>query len=365
MHMRSRSLLVLGAGSLLALGATMFACGDDSVTSTDGGTTPDGSVTNTVDGSLVAVDGSVPTDSGNADTGTVDAGVNRGPAKLLLPNMALAAPNGLFWQYGADPALYIADEGTNQIVRWDDKKNFTTQVTLPDYPMDGGGLGGLVRLTDGTFFVTRFGFGVGGGIEYVAATGDAGDIPGLDVTRKRIGLTLLPDGTLATTYFKGNGAGAVGAIAKLSAFTGGEKDFITNLVKPVGVQYNELRIFTTDQFQGYVVQSTSLATGGTFNNPQDGGSDAGGFDAGDGGGQPNDFVDLANGDALCQGPDGTLFAATSDGSVYQISRDGTKKSVASGLTRPKGVAYDGANKRLFVSDVDLTNGSSIHIYPIN
>jgi hypothetical protein len=360
--MRSRSVLALGAASLLALGATTFACGDDSVYATDGGSggndassMMDGTVSSPIDAS----------GGGATDAGTSDAGVDRGPTTLHLPAPMLASPSGLFWQYGAAPALYIADDGTNQIVRWDDKKGFSTQVALPDPPLDGGGLGGLVRLTDGTFFVTRFGFGVGGGIEYVAATGDAGDIPGLDVTRKRIGLTLLPDGTLATTYFKGDGANAVGAVAKLTAFTGGEKDFITGLVKPVGVQYNELRVFTTDQLQGYVVQSTSLTTGGTFNHPQDGGPDAGGFDAGDAGGQPNAFVDLANGDALCQGPDGTLFAATSDGSVYQIFRDGTKKSVVSGLTRPRGVTYDGSNKRLFVSDVDAVGGSSIRIYPIN
>lgn len=350
--------------ALMVLGATIFACGDDSVYATDGGPSSNDASPSTPDGTVfAAADSAAPKDAGSgadADGGHVD----RGPTQSFLPNKLTASPNGLFWQYGADPALYIADEGTNQIVRWDDKKGFTTQVTLPDAPMDGGGLGGLVRLEDGTFFVTRFGFGVGGGIEYVAATGDAGDIPGLDVTRKRIGLTLLPDGTLATTYFKGSGANAVGAVAKLTAFTGNEKDFITGLVKPVGVQYNELRLFTTDQFQGYVVQSTSLTTGGIFNNPQDGGPDAGGFDAGDGGGQPNDFVDLANGDALCQGPDGTLFAATSDGSVYQLGRDGSKKSVVSGLTRPKGVAYDGANKRLFVSDVDAVNGSSIRIYPV-
>lgn len=371
MHMRSRALLVVGAGSLLALSATVFACGDDSPASTDGGpgndgsTTPDGSVMNTVDGSMFVTDSGDNHDASSKDAGSDAGQVDRGPTKMLLPNTAVAAPNGLFWQYGADPSLYIADEGTNQILRWDDKKGFTTQVALPDYPLDGGGLGGLVRLTDGTFFVTRFGFGVGGGIEYVAATGDAGDIPGLDVTRKRVGLTLLPDGTLATTYFKGQGASAVGAVAKVVGFTGNEKDFITGLTRPVGVQYNELRIFTTDQFEGYVVQSTSLTTGGPFNTPEDGGPDAGGFDAGDGGGQPNDFVDLPDGDALCQGPNGSLFAATTDGSVYQLSRDGTKKSVVSGLTRPKGVAYDGANKRLFVSDVDLTNGSSLRIYPID
>ena len=357
---------------MLALGATMFACGDDSTTTTDGGgggtdasqNTQDGTVFTAEDGSVFPIDGGSVTDGSVVDSGA-DAGIQRGPLKIPLPNAMVASPNGLFWQYGADPALYIADDGKFEITRWDDKKGFSTAVTLPDPPMDGGGLGGLVRLEDGTFFVTRFGFGVGGGIIYVAATGDAGDIPGLDVTRKRIGLTLLPDGTLATTYFKGQGASAQGAIAKLTAFTGNEKDFITNLVKPVGVQYNELRLFTTDQFQGYVVQSTSLTAGGQFQNPQDGGTDAGGVDAGDGGGLPNDWIDLANGDALCQGPDGTLFAATSDGSVYQLGRDGSKKSVVSGLTRPKGVAYDGANHRLFVSDFDAVNGSSIHILPIN
>ncbi len=362
MQMRSRSLLVLGAGSLLALGSTTVACGDDSVYATgdgggsDAGSASDGTVSPPVDA------GFFQEDSGGDASGP---GVDRGPTKAFLPNPTTATPSGLFWQYGADPALFIADDGANEIVRWDDKKGFSTQVTLPLPPMDGGGLGGLIRLTDGTFFVTRFGFGVGGGIEYVAATGDAGDIPGLDVTRKRVGLTLLPDGTLATTYFTGSGAAAVGAVAKLTAFTGNEKDFITALTMPIGVQYNDLQLFVTDQLQGYVVQSTSLTTGGPFNAPGDGGPDGGGFDAGDAGGQPNDFVDLPNGDALCQGPDGSLFAATSDGSVYQILRNGTKKLFVSGLTRPKGVAYDGANKRLFVADVDLTNGSALRIFPVN
>jgi hypothetical protein len=379
--MRTRTLALLVIASASFIPAVLAACGDDSSTPSnhDGGS--DGGPGATTDGT-VAIDGT----TGNADTGTTgqdggedasvdgsDAGtVDRGPSKYLMQNVpAQASPDGLFWQYGADPALYVADEGNNTIVRWDDKKGFSKGTgALPDeLAPDSGGLGQVIRLEDGTFFVTRFGFGTGGGIIYVAATGDAGYFPGLDVTRKRIGLGLNPDGTLTTTYFKGMGSNTTGAVAKLSAFTGGEKDFITNLTKPVGVSYLEGRVVATDQTPGYVVQSTAFTIGGQFQDPADGGPDAGGYDAGSvlDSGLPDTFALLAGGDAICQGPDGSIFAATNTGTVYQIARDGTVKAVpgATGLVRTKGVAYDGANKRLFVGEIDTTNGSSIHIYPIN
>jgi len=357
--------------SLLVLGATAYAffascSGDDTTASPqdaggvdasfDGSTTTDSSA-----GGDTGADSAPPGDAAGSDAG----GVDRGPTSIPYNGL----PNGIFWDYGTKQALYIADERSTSVSKWTDRGGFSVAVTFPLPPADAGdpdagdagppGLGQVVRLLDGTLVVTEFGFGTTGAILYTDKTGDAAVVPALSPKKRRIGLAMLPDGTLVDTYFIEGDAGPVGAIAKV-ALTGTEKDFVTGLGRPVGVVYNNGAIEVSDPTYGAIFRA-SLAAGGTLY--PDGGVD----DAGkplDGG--VNQLAQVESPDLLCQGPDGVLFAGgNASGNVYRVDTDGGVSTVATGLKDVRGCAYDGEHKRLFVAERDPAAGTAaIRIFPI-
>ena len=357
----------------LGVGCACFvACGGDDTTEpvADGGADA-----TAVDGST---DSSTGVDTGTdavSDTGSDSGTVDRGPTTIAFAG----DPNGLFWDYGVGAALYIADGANNKIVKWTDKSGYGKTWDLPD-PGDGGPtLGQVIRLFDGTMYVTNFGYGTAGTVFVVDPSGDAGSLGNLAVNRRRIGLAILADGTLVDAYFKKVDGGVQGALAKLSLTPDGggkETDLALGLSKPIGVVYNERKIYVSDQNFG-VLQSG--LTGGTY--PPDAAPidpDAG--DAGDGGdaGDAGDaavadagpiitlFSNVASPNLIAQGPDGTLFTGNSSGTVFQIDRAGVATSIITGLLGVRGVAYDGAHKRLFVAEHDPAGtANAIRIYPIN
>ena len=56
-------------------------------------------------------------------------------------------------------------------------------------------------MPDGTIVTVEFGCGTAGAVVYVSPDGGTGTVPGLDVTKRRLGLTLASDGTLYDSYF--------------------------------------------------------------------------------------------------------------------------------------------------------------------
>jgi hypothetical protein len=371
-------ILLFGIGGTLAL-----ACGGDDTTNAVGdagssdGTLVDVNAPDTATGA----DTSPPPDTGITDTGAdtgKDSGTfDRGPTTLPFNG----DPNGVFWDPGVNAALYIADSASNSIQKWTDGAGFSTAATLsPLDPLPDGGaatptLGQVIRLLDGTLLVTRFGFGQYGALVVVTPNGDAGVLTGivdggavpLSVKKRRIGLAMLADGTIVDTYFTTtpDGGPRVGAVAKVNLIAGTEKDLITGLQKPIGVtQALDGTIVLTDQDFGYMI--TSPLTGGVFTDPDasvDAGADA---DAGDAGPLPAFFATLASPDLVCQGPDGTFFAGSGAGTVYQISKVGVVTQFQTGLKSARGCAYDGAHKRLFVVEEDpAKTASAIRIFPVN
>ena len=377
MSLRRAGLAISFAG---AAGFLALACGgDDSTNPIDAGTPDATGADVTVTDTGGSTDAPVETSSvGDAakDSGTFD----RGPTTLHLAG----DPSGLFWDPGVRAALYIADSSGNSIQKWTDQGGFSLAATLPalDPLADGGAatptLGQVIRLLDGTLVVTRFGFGQYGAIVVVSPNGDAGVVTGivdggpapLSVKKRRIGLAMLGDGTIVDTYFtlSPDGGPRVGAVAKVNLLAGTEKDLITGLSKPVGVtQGLDGRIFITDQDTSYFLASP--LAGGVFVDPDAGvdagdGGDAG--DAGDAGPQPSIFATFPSPDLVCPGPDGTFFAGSSAGIVYQIGKTGTVTAFQTGLRSARGCAYDGAHRRLFVAEHDDAGlASAIHIFPVN
>lgn len=265
-------------------------------------------------------------------------------------------PAGLFWD-SATQALYLANDGGDQIVRWDeDAGSFAVVARLPTIAPTSGGLGQLIKTSDGSWLVTRFGCGTGGAVVDVPKNGTIAALPGLAANRRRIGLTAASDGTLYDGWFTaagtscgGGGTGPMqGTVSKLT-LDGTETDVVTGIGKPVGVLAVGTTLYISDQSNN-VILKTTIPAGGTATT----------------------FVSLAGADELAAGPTGFIFAVSNKGTVTQLATaDGTPTELGSGYKPLRGVAYDPDHKRLFIGEPDAGSADGgagqpmLHILPID
>jgi len=258
-------------------------------------------------------------------------------------------PAGLWWD-SATSSLYIANDGGQQIVRWrEDLNSFVVATNLPQIAPASGGLGQLIKAGDGSWLVTRFGFGMAGAILSADKNNDVTSIAGLMTMRQRVGLTQAADGTLYTGwYLTVNKLPTMGTVSKVALDGSGETDVVTGIGKPVGVLALGSELYISDQLNGVVVK-TPLASPGTTTT----------------------FATIAGADELAAGPNGILFAASSTGTVWSIASDGTATSVHDGYKALRGVAYDPDHKRLFVAEPDKGDPDGgagmpmLHVLPID
>lgn len=362
--MRRRAAIVLSLSWVF--GAIAWSCGgDDVLNPLDAG-----------GGDGASLDGTATSDASTSDATSSDSGANdasdassvdRGPTTIDFSG----DPAGLFWEYGLNGGLYVADQAANRIVKWTDLAGFGKTWALPAPQNSGSTLGQIVRELDGTMFVPRAGSGGDNTVLWITNLGDAGDLSlspdaSLDDTVTRQGFTLLPDNTtLDTRYALDADIDAnVGIVATLK-LPGTEKQLVTGLSRPLAVVYNEGRLYVADGDLGEVIAISQ--TGGSF--LQDAGS-GGGSDAGDGGGAQHGrvFAAIDQPNFACAGADGDLFVTSVTGTVYRISSAGAVSHVATGLKELRGVAFDGAAKRLFVAEHDPADAgaqNTIRIYPID
>ncbi len=289
------------------------------------------------DGAFADLAEDVTADAAGVDT--TSANVEHGPKAIPIDG----DPNGLVWADDIQ-TLFIADDNNNRILTWTDKGGFGTPIALPTAPASGAGLGGLARLKDGTLVAPRFGMGMDGAILFVKPNGTTGIVPALDTMRRRIGVTVDDAGVIYDTFFTKNGTGAqTGSVATLD-LVGTEVQVATNgLVKPVGVAILGGKLYISDQKTEKVWRCT----------PPDCAT-------------LEHVADVTSPDLMVPGPNGSLFVGSHAGTVIALQPDGTSAVAATGLQEPHGVAYDAANKRLFVSDHD-PNGKTnfLQIFPVN
>lgn len=272
------------------------------------------------------------------DTGEDGSTVDRGPTTIPVDG----DPNGLWW---SDGVLLIADDDNNRVLRWTDADGLGLVGDLPPASADGAGLGQLVALADGTIVVTRFGYGTAGDVVTLAPDGAGSVLPGLDVERRRIGLTVADDGTLYDGWFTSTDGARVGAVSVLS-LEGGETDVLPDLRKPVGVLASGETLYVSDQDAGEILKApladlTDVSVLAQVDSP----------------------------DLLCAGPDGSLFTGSVEGAVRWIGADGTVSTLVSGYQEIRGVAYDAENARLFFVDHDGDDSdgvsNQIQIVPVD
>jgi hypothetical protein len=289
-------------------------------------------------------------DSGATDTGTASkdsapgtepgAPVERGPKSLAITD---ADPNGLWWN-AKTSTLYIADNENDRVMTWTDADGFKVLVDLPG--PTGNDLGGIIQLTDGTLVVVEFGFGTSGLVALVHPDGSTGTVPGLDPTKRRLGIALAPDGTIYDSYFNKVSGGTTGFVATLDITSGTETDVITTgLQKPVGVAVAGTTLFVSDQTESEIFAAPVS--------------------------NPSSYKALATNlmpDLLSVGPTGTIFSGSPTGAVYQVNTTtGTFNTLvtASGTLEPRGTAYDAVNKRVFVAEHDSADVANyIEIVPV-
>jgi hypothetical protein len=169
-------------------------------------------------------------------------------------------------------------------------------------------------------------------------------ILGLDPMKRRIGLAVTPDGTIYDAYFVKTGSGYVGAVASvtLSGLSATETDVVTGLTKVVGVLATTDTLFMDDQTQGKLLEAP-------LSSPKTVAA----------------VADLPSADLLCAGSNGTVFSGGSDGNVRAIDGSGKVSVFATGFAAARGVAFDAANRRLFIANHVGTPGSNtIEIRPV-
>ncbi|MFT3693175.1 MAG: hypothetical protein QM831_08540 [Kofleriaceae bacterium] len=237
--------------------------------------------------------------------------------------------NGLAWD-AADKALYIAAD--TKLLKWTSGTEFTP---VADFPATGKlSLGGVVKLADGSFLVTSFGFGTDGTVFHVDAQHKVSAVPNLDPKRRRVGIAVGPDAAIYDAYFVMDGKDHTGGLAKLDLVKG-ETDVPlgTTLSKVVGVVATKRGVFISDQGANaiYAVgNATPIAK------------------------------DLPSADMLAVLPDGALVTGGKNGVVSKVTLDGTITMLAQGYESVRGIAVDGEGKRLFV----VEHGKDKHVLHI-
>ncbi|WP_353234589.1 hypothetical protein [Diaphorobacter ruginosibacter] len=274
--------------------------------------------------------------------------VDRGPTTINVS----ADLNGLYWDK-AESRLFLSDDTANNIRAWDGGTRFPQYAALTEAPQSGATLGQITRTSDGTLYVTRFGFGTDGAVVAVPKTGSAYNLSGTDTLRRRIGLTTTPDGALLDGWFIKGGSGAVSELT-LSGSAASEHELITGLGKPVGLAVVGDTIYVSDQNSGNVLSYSLSKVRANPATLADGKLIA-------------TFTTLDGIDLMAAASDGTLFFGGSGGKLFRISPKGETSVIASGWPKIKGVAYDENNRRLFaaVAAADASSDASIRIVPVD
>lgn len=248
-------------------------------------------------------------------------------------------PNGLFWSAG-DNVLYVADDAGNRILSFDGSA-FQVVATLPGASSSGPGLGQLLRRSDGSIVVPRFGYGTAGDVVVVDPDGKARALKKLDKQRRRIGLTEGKDGRLFVGYFAGEKPSRVGAVAVLDIDAETESDIATDFKKPVGVLADADGLLVADQDASEIFRVP-------FDSPE----------------KRSVVARIEAPDLMTWGEDGSFYVGSKAGVINHVRADGTVERVGDSLREVRGIAVDTALKRIFAVDHDTKATSARHYLQI-
>lgn len=282
-----------------------------------------------------------------------DVAVDRGPTTIVID----AKLNGLYWD-AQQARLYLTDDDANAIRAWDGDEAFPVAAELPPLGDEQRTtLGQLTRGADGVLYTTRFGFSEYGAIVAAPDAGDAYNLEGPEVERRRIGITPGPGGTLITGWFRGGGAetpsGAISEV-QLDGDQASERELVTGLSKPTGVVVVGDHLYVADQSESVVLRYSLTAARVQAAMAADGEVVA-------------QFAADEGPDLMTADEDGVLYLGTGAGKLYAIDPDGAVDTLATGWPGIRGVAWDGDARRLFaaVAPDAGEEQASIRIVPVD
>jgi len=299
------------------------------------------------DNGKAAVDASVALDAA-ADSAVADAPLDapdpRGPRTVSLTGPA----NSLFWDTAAS-TLYLTDTATHSIIKYTDANAvqnvgaLITGTAMISY-------GDMIKQGGGTILVTNFGFATEGNIYSLTMAGVAGSFTGLDVTRRRIGLSKDTNGLIYDGYFTGGGGQPqVGGVALVTLAQGVATETeiagtTQGLKKVVGIVATPTAVFVSDQTQKKIFKIA--IPGNAFSEVT--------------------TTALPEVDLLAMLPNGDLLTGGGT-TVRRITQAGVVSDVFTGFEQVHGLAYDPTLKRLFIMDHSITVGVSdkLHIRPLD
>jgi hypothetical protein len=278
--------------------------------------------------------------------GSGAAGGQRAAAAPERAGIALPGDCRGAWWDARDESLFITDVTHDELIRWRDGAGFAVVAKLPP----ASSLGGVVRLADGRFVISSFGFGEGA--IYVVERGEARPVGKLDPGRRRTGLALAPDGAVYAAYFevapRGVPRGGVSRL-ELAREDGGEVDVgAADLRKPVGLAATETSLYVTDQHRAalYVI-------------PRAGGAAAAVSTI------APELPDLPGPELVAALPGGALIVVSRDGVVFRVPAGGPAIQIARGFGEVRGIAYDPGRARLFLLEQRAAEPRhQLHILPV-
>jgi DNA-binding beta-propeller fold protein YncE len=254
-----------------------------------------------------------------------------------------ARPNGIAVRPD-DGAVFITDDATNSVLSATDGRTFTRYAALPQVPgQDRNSLSQLVFADPQLLLVARFGFGTAGALVGVAGrdgrTAQITPFSGPDPVRRRLGLAVLAPGQVLSTWFvKQGNAPQYGGLSLLTydATTGRatEQDWLTGLVKPVGVAVADGNVYVSDEAGNRILKARIDALRVA---PQSASS-------------ATVVARIDGPDLLAAGRDGTLYTKCGKSGVCKIAADGTVTQLANDFRDARGVALDETRDVLYVID---------------
>lgn len=333
---------------LLAGLLAVAACGDD------GESTPIDAPVSTIDapGDIdappVAIDADIDAPL------TIDAPDLRGPTTVDLTGGA----NSLYWD-ATSSTLFFTDNNTNSLMKYTDTGGVETVIAFPattggaslgDIAKRGGGGGGGGGMMGG-YLVANFGFGQGGTIFRLNGMAtQVTNLTGLDPARRRIGLSIAPDGTIYDAYFTGGGGnpqvGGVSTVVVTNNTSATETEIAGSTTtagfkQVVGLVATNDAVYVADQTDKKIYK---------ISRP---------------GNVVSEHATVPSADLLALMPNGDLLGGGDD--IYRITPAGVVTTLIADAEQVRGMAFDDALNRIFYIEHSTTAGvpDKLQIRPLD
>ena len=267
------------------------------------------------------------------------SGCASAPPDTSAPRVTIdGRPNGIAIR-ASDGATFVTDDASNAVLVSTDGAHFVRYAALPVVGQQANSLSQVVLSGDHELFVARFGFGSAGAIFDVVSADKAIPLTGLDTTRRRLGLAVIDDHTLLSTWFvkldKQPLTGGVSLITfDVQTHEATERVVVTGLGKPVGIAVSQGTVFVSDQMANHIVR-VKLDTLLQASHPQS-------FDA---------VVAQVDGpDLLTVDAQQRLYTKCGRTGFCAIGQDGNVSTLANDFTDARGAAIDSLHKQIDVVD---------------